>query len=112
MAPGGKKSRGLSGLLPTEFFKALGDPTRVAILSALARGGEMRVGEVAARCPVDLSVVSRHLRQLRDAGILASHRRGKEVFYRVRAKEIATLLRSLADALESSCGEAGSRKRR
>jgi ArsR family transcriptional regulator len=103
----------LRSLLAPAFFRALGDPCRIAILAALAeRGAEMRVTEVAECCPVVLSVVSRHLRQLRDAGILASHKRGKEVFYRVRSRELAALLRSLADAVESCCPDAEQGERR
>lgn len=86
------------------FFKALGDPNRVAILACVAEsGGELRVSEVAGCCPVDLSVVSRHLRQLREQGLLSSEKRGKEVFYRARIPEIVALLRGLADALETCC---------
>ena len=95
---------GLGSLIPPEFFKALGDPNRVAILASVAEsGGELRVSEVARCCPVDLSVVSRHLKQLRDQGLVTSEKRGKEVYYRARVSEIAALLRRLADALESCC---------
>ncbi len=95
---------GFRALISPGFFKALGDPNRVAILASLAEsGGQLRVSEVAACCPVDLSVVSRHLRLLRDEGLLESEKRGKEVFYRARIPEIASLLRRLADALEQCC---------
>jgi len=94
----------LKSTISPGFFKALADPSRVAILVSLAEsGGELRVGEVAGCCPVDLSVVSRHLRLLRDQGLLESEKRGKEVFYRVRISEIAAVLRRLADALEQCC---------
>ena len=99
---------GLKSLISPGFFKALGDPNRVAILASLAeRGCELRVSEVADCCPVDLSVVSRHLRMLRDQGLLTSEKRGKEVYYRARISEIAALLRRLADALESCCPSTG-----
>jgi ArsR family transcriptional regulator len=60
------------------------------------------VSEAAACCNVDLSVVSRHLAQLREAGILEATRRGKQVFYSVRAAALADTLRTLADLL-SGC---------
>ena len=56
-------------------------------------------------CPIDLSVVSRHLGVLRDAGILEAQKRGREVYYRVRVDKLTTLLRNLADALEVDMGE-------
>lgn len=87
------------------FFRALADPNRVAILDDLASccGGSKTVGEVAAGLPTDLSVVSRHLGVLRDAGVLEAERQGRTVRYRVRYGALVTLLRSLADAIESCC---------
>ena len=91
---------GLREALSPRLFKALGDPNRVALLARLAdcRGG-CTVGEAAACCDVDLSVVSRHLALLRDAGVLQAERRGKQVFYAVRAAALADTLRTLADLL-------------
>lgn len=88
------------------FFKALADPTRVGLLARMAQlGGPCTVGEVAACCPIDLSVVSRHLALLREMGILESEKRGKEVWYRVRYHELAATLRAMADAIEQCCPE-------
>ncbi|MCP4901657.1 MAG: winged helix-turn-helix transcriptional regulator, partial [bacterium] len=75
----------LEGLLSPEFFKALSDPRRQAILLALATsGGAWTVSQVAEVLPINISVVSRHLAQLRNAGILTADRQGKEVHYTVR----------------------------
>ncbi len=90
--------------LSASFFKALGDPNRVALLARLAVCGRpATVGEIACCLPIDLSVVSRHLAQLREAGILDCEKRGKEVFYFVRYQEVVSLLRSMADAIETCC---------
>jgi DNA-binding transcriptional ArsR family regulator len=95
--------------LSPEFFRALGDPNRLAVLIALADDGhEKTVTQLASCCPVDLSVVSRHLRILRDAKILEARKRGKEVLYRVRFDVLVQTLRSLADALEGCCPPAAS----
>jgi len=94
----------LEGLLSPGFFKALGDQRRQAILLRLATsGGTWTVSQVAAALPVDISVVSRHLAQLREAGVLAADRQGKEVHYSVRYDAIVTMLRQLADAIEGCC---------
>ncbi len=86
------------------FFQALADPNRATILARLAEGGrEQTVSEVASCCPVDLSVVSRHLRTLREAGIVSADKRGKQVFYRVEVGRITSALRNLADALDACC---------
>ena len=96
-------------LIPRALFRALCDPTRIAILDRLARGGEPQsVGEVAAAVSIDLSVVSRNLRQLRDAGLLRCERDGKRVLCRLDASGVVEELRSLADALESCCPPAES----
>ncbi len=95
---------GLSQCLSPDLFKALSDPNRVAILARLAEmAGEQTVTEVASCCPINLSVVSRHLRTLRDAGIVECERRGKEVYYRARVSNLSRLLRNLADALDACC---------
>ena len=95
---------GLSQWLSPRLFRALGDPSRTAILANLAEcAGEKTVSEVAECCPVDLSVVSRHLRILLDAGIVDAQKRGRQVYYRVRIGNLVEMLRALADALERCC---------
>ena len=95
---------GLGSLLSPRLFKALCDPNRVAILVRLAEACAPRtVSQVAGCCPINLSVVSRHLAQLRAAGILSSEKKGKEVYYSVRFHELAQTLRAIADAIERCC---------
>ena len=94
----------LEALIDPGLFKALGDPNRVALLAGI---GRMRrpttVSEAAACCPVDLSVVSRHLAVLRRAGVVESAKSGREVRYTLSPATLAASLRSLADALEACC---------
>ncbi|MHC4414777.1 MAG: ArsR/SmtB family transcription factor [Planctomycetota bacterium] len=93
-------------MLSPRFFKALGDPNRLALLSRLADCGSPRpVGEIACCCPVDISVVSRHLAILREAGLVESERCGKEVRYTVRYDTIVRNLREIADAIEKCCSD-------
>lgn len=95
---------GLAKLLSPRLFKALGDPRRVELLVRLVdAGGPCTVSAAARGSGVDLSVVSRHLAVLRDAGIIRSVKRGKEVWCTVQGGALARLLRDLADALEVSC---------
>ena len=94
----------LTEFMEPRLFKALCDRTRIDILAELAQsGGTRTVGQIAAKCPVDISVVSRHLATLRDAGIVEAARRGKEVHYRVRYEGLAQTLRAIADAIEACC---------
>jgi DNA-binding transcriptional ArsR family regulator len=94
----------LGKLFDTRLFRAMGDPTRVGLLAYLAERCEpLTVNDAAKCCPIDISVVSRHLAVLRDAGILSATKIGREVRYAVRFPELARALRSLADALEACC---------
>jgi DNA-binding transcriptional ArsR family regulator len=94
---------GLEGLIDPELFRALGDPNRVALLVRLGQSGRpTTVTEAAECCPVDLSVVSRHLAVLREAGVLRSSKQGREVHYTV-SRDLAASLRALADALDACC---------
>jgi len=94
----------LGALIDPELFKALGDPNRVALIADIGRRGRpTTVSEAAECCPVDLSVVSRHLAVLRRAGVVEAERNGREVRYTLSAADLAAGLRSLADALEACC---------
>lgn len=94
----------LEDLLRPEFFKALSDPNRVVLVARLSEREEpSTVSEAAGCCPVDLSVVSRHLATLRDAGVVVAEKKGRQVFYSVDHAELAGTLRAIADALEACC---------
>lgn len=94
----------LGELLDARFFKALCDPNRIALLCRLAeRSTPCTVTEVAQCCPACVSVVSRHLVILKEAGILRAEKRGKEVYYSVCSPDLVTRLRNIADAIEGCC---------
>jgi|ThiBio_1000_plan_1041568.scaffolds.fasta_scaffold00488_17 ArsR family transcriptional regulator len=80
------------------IFKALGDPTRVRLVSLIAahQDGEACVCDLTT--PVELSqpTVSHHLKQLVEAGLLTREQRGRWAYYRVAG----AALEALAGALE------------
>jgi len=63
-------------------FEALGDPTRRAILGLLGAGGRS-VQELADALPVSRPAVSRHLRLLKQAGLVVEEPRGTRRIYRL-----------------------------
>lgn len=75
------------------MFKALGDPTRVRLLSMIAAAP----GQEACICdlvePVGLSqpTVSHHMKQLVDAGIVERDQRGRWAYYRLIGDTLAAL---------------------
>lgn len=96
--------RPIDALLNPELFRALCDPTRASLVACIAKCGRgCSVSEVAECCSVDLSVVSRHLSQLADAGVLHSRKEGRTVFYAVRYSDLTKMLRGLADAIDECC---------
>ncbi len=95
---------GLENLLSPKLFKALSDPRRLTLLIRLAEAGEAcTISSVADGAGVDMSVVSRHLAILRDAGIIQCQKQGKEVWCVVQTRAVAKILRDLAAALEACC---------
>jgi ArsR family transcriptional regulator, arsenate/arsenite/antimonite-responsive transcriptional repressor len=66
-------------------FKALGDPTRVRLVSLIAAhdGAEACVCDLTAPVGLSQPTVSHHLKQLVDAGLLTREQRGRWSFYRV-----------------------------
>jgi DNA-binding transcriptional ArsR family regulator len=65
------------------IIKALAHPTRLFIVDELSRG-ERCVCELTEMVGVEMPTVSRHLSQLKNAGILEDEKRGSQVFYRLR----------------------------
>ncbi|MFD0566418.1 ArsR/SmtB family transcription factor [Kitasatospora saccharophila] len=78
------------------MFKALGDPVRLRLFSKVAShpGGEACVCDIQD-VGVSQPTVSHHLKKLREAGLLASERRGTWVYYRVEPSVLAGLARLL-----------------
>lgn len=64
-------------------FKALGDPVRLRIATALQSGDELCVCDLAWVCGASQNLVSHHVRALRSAGLSAFRREGKLVMYRL-----------------------------
>jgi len=68
-----------------ERLRALADPLRLRMLSAIATSasGEVAAGQLASITDVTQPTVSHHLKLLKDAGVLVSERRATSVFYRI-----------------------------
>ena len=82
-------------------FKALGHPSRLAIVDALANG-ERCVRELNEMIEADMSTVSRHLAVLRNVGILSSERRGNQIFYRLECPCITSFYGCVESVISGS----------
>lgn len=76
--------------LDQPVFHAIADPTRRNILAALARD-ELAVELLAARFPVSRPAISKHLRVLREAGLVRCETRGRTNVYRIEADRLAAV---------------------
>jgi len=79
--------------LPTnDVFVALADPTRRALFERLVREGELTVGALTAKSRVSQPAVSKHLAQLKLAGLVKDRREGRQTHYRAEPKGLAPLI--------------------
>lgn len=78
-------------------FKALGDPTRVRLLSliAAAEGGQACICDMTEVVGLSQPTVSHHMRQLVEAGLVTREQRGKWAYYAIVAGALDALSSSL-----------------
>ena len=72
-------------------FKALADPTRVAIVNLLSAADEVCVCNLTETFELSQPTISHHLRILREAGLVDSTRRGTWSYYRLVPEAVAAL---------------------
>jgi len=77
-------------------FKALADPTRVAIVNRLAAADEVCVCDFVAALDLAQPTISHHLKILRDAGLVEASRRGTWAYYRLVPESVDALRGALA----------------
>ena len=80
------------GVVVSELFRLLGDPTRLRILSSLMEAGELSVGEITTVVDTSQTKVSQGLRLLRNAGVVSSRRAGRSILYRLANPRVRLLL--------------------
>jgi ArsR family transcriptional regulator, arsenate/arsenite/antimonite-responsive transcriptional repressor len=78
-------------------FKALADPTRVAIVNRLAAADECCVCDLNAAFDLSQPTISHHLKVLRDAGLVESSRRGTWAYYRLVPEAVRALRQTLGE---------------
>lgn len=77
------------------MFAALGDPVRLGIVLRLCREGPLTTMTLQEGTSVTRQGVSKHLRLLEDAGLVASERDGRDRLWRMEAARLAELSRML-----------------
>jgi len=86
-----------------EAMKQLGDSSRLRIFWILCHCEECVIN-IAALMEMSSPAVSHHLRLLKNSGIIISHRRGKEMYYRAADTQLARALhRAIEEVARISC---------
>lgn len=76
--------------MPADVFAVIAEPTRRRILDRL-RGSDLSVGELVERLGISQPAVSKHLRVLRDAGLVTSRIAAQQRIYGIRTVPLRTL---------------------
>ena len=72
-----------------EVFEALAYPVRLKILELLESGKPYNVGEILDYVNIEPTLLSHHLKKMKNIGILESYREGRNIYYKLVLKEIS-----------------------
>ena len=82
-----------------QMIKAISHPMRLAILARLGDGKQLNVTEIHNALQIEQSTASHHLGILKDKGILASDRKGKNTLYYLKKKNLSELIRCISECV-------------
>lgn len=92
------------------FFIALGDPIRQELLLSMMYGELLSVKELASRTSISRPTVSHHLKVLKNANIIAEHKKGRQIFYRPQPGEYFDVVKELIDTIDKAIKKEGLKK--
>lgn len=82
------------------MLKAIAHPVRIAIVGCLDEGQKKSVTEIHMQLGIEQSAASHHLGILKDKGVLASKREGKNTIYFLKHENLSTVLRCIEGCCE------------
>lgn len=82
------------------MLKALAHPVRISIIGCLENGKSRSVKEIHNYLGIDQSAASHHLGILKDKGVLASKREGKNTFYFLKHEKLVPLLGCIGECCQ------------
>jgi DNA-binding transcriptional ArsR family regulator len=83
------------------MLRAIAHPIRISILSCLEDGKKRTVTEIHTHLGIEQAIASHHLGILKDKGVLASKREGKNTWYFLKHENLKTIL----NCVNSCCQE-------
>ena len=84
-----------SGTALAAVFAALGDPTRLKLVTVLCVGGALSIAELTAKTDITRQGVTKHLQQLAEAGVVRDTRLGRERLWQLEPAPLDEARRSL-----------------
>lgn len=84
----------------SSMLKAIAHPTRIAIIEFLQDGNLRTVTEIHEKLKIEQSAASHHLGILKDKGVLASKRAGKNRMYYLKHENLRTVLRCIGNCCD------------
>ena len=91
----------MSRALHNQALDALGDANRRAIVEILSAGG-CSVQEIADRLPISRPAVSRHLRLLKQAGLVIDESHGTRRIYQLREEGVEAIRQYFAETWDNA----------
>ena len=95
---------------PASTFAALGDATRLHVVSRLSREGPLSITALSEGVDVTRQAVTKHLEVLAAAGVVCSHRQGRERMWELKTRQLEEARRAL-DAISQRWDKALERLR-
>src|ERR1700688_2887073 len=92
-SPGSTEPPRLEGHAP--LFAALGDATRLRLLSRLCRDGPLSITKLTASSDVTRQAISKHLRVMAEAGLVRGARHGRESVWQLQPRRLEEARRYL-----------------
>jgi len=81
--------------LRADLFAALGDRQRLRLLDRLCESGPMSITELSGGNAISRQAVTKHLNRLEQAGLVRSHREGRERLWQIEPASIGDAQRYL-----------------
>jgi DNA-binding transcriptional ArsR family regulator len=78
-------------------LKTVAHPTRIAVIDLLDQAAQLSVSELCGLLKCEQSVLSHHLTNMRDKGILEAKRDGKNIYYSLTDKTITNIIECIND---------------
>jgi DNA-binding transcriptional ArsR family regulator len=73
-------------------LKTVAHPTRIGIIDLLDQRKEISVSELCELLKCEQSLISHHLTNMRDKGLLEARREGKNIYYSLKDKTITNII--------------------